>query len=111
MPNDVVHLPAFKEALQSLEEEVETWESFDGMEMPAPPPPMQPVNKNNAPSSVDVRQANGVASSGEDLRATGMAASSKGSSKKKVSKREKKKGGENLQEHGNGIQSEKMASI
>jgi serine/threonine-protein phosphatase 4 regulatory subunit 1 len=112
MPNDVVQLPAFKEALQCLEEEVETWESFDGLEAPPPPPRLtQPVVNKSSMSNADFGQANGDDTSGEDVRDTGMATSNKGSSKRKLSKREKKKGGENLQEHDNGIQSQMMASI
>mmetsp|Transcript_15482 Transcript_15482/g.28833 ORF Transcript_15482/g.28833 Transcript_15482/m.28833 type:complete len:145 (+) Transcript_15482:1563-1997(+) len=111
MPNEVTQLPAFKEALRSLEEEVETWESFDGMEtpFPAPPPPLQPLLVGNAPG-VEVSQTNGMAATPvDDVRDTG-ALTPKGS-KKKTTKRDKKKGGENLQEQGNVVQSEKMASI
>jgi hypothetical protein len=108
MPEDVATLSVLKDAMQSLEEEVETWESFDGIDTAIPPPvPMQPM-KGPAPS-IDVRQANGMASASDDIRDTG-AVTPKGA-KRKNSKREKKKGGENSQEQGNGMRSETLASI
>lgn len=49
MPDDMTKIPAFKDALQCLEEEIETWESFTGMAEPVPaPPPPQPI-KNVGP--------------------------------------------------------------
>jgi hypothetical protein len=104
MPDDVAQLPAVKETMQSLEEEVETWESFDGIESPMPPPSIMQTVKN-----VDARQANGSASPADDTQDTG-GTTPKGS-KKKGSKRDKKKGTENLQEQGNGVRSETLASI
>jgi serine/threonine-protein phosphatase 4 regulatory subunit 1 len=104
MPDDVAELPAVKETVQCLQEEVETWESFDGIDSPMPPP-VQPM-KGPTPI-VDVRQANATASGADDIQDTGMV---KGS-KRKVSKREKKKGTENSQEQGNGMRSDTLASI
>jgi len=91
MPEEIAQSKACKEASQSLLEEVETWESFDGIENTPPPPP-----------PVDSRQQNGNIDSTQDsaLPVTrGL--------KKKVSKRDKKKGIEN----GKIIQSEMMATI
>jgi serine/threonine-protein phosphatase 4 regulatory subunit 1 len=105
MPNDVAELPAVKETVQCLQEEVETWESFDGIDSPMPPP-AQPM-KGPAPTIANVRQANAAASRVDDIQDTGMV---KGS-KKKGFKREKKKGTENSQEQGNGMRSDTLASI
>jgi hypothetical protein len=40
MPTDFAMLPAFNEAVQVLEEEVETWESFSGLQEPPPAAPV-----------------------------------------------------------------------
>lgn len=107
MPDDVAQIPSFKDAMQSLEEEVETWESFDGIDTSIPAPvPMQPIK--GPPPVIDGRQAN-VMMSADDVRDTG-AVTPKGLKKTK-SKREKKRGGENNQEQGNGMRSETLASI
>lgn len=45
MPDNLSKAEAIKEAMQSLEEEIETWESFNGMS-DAPPPPPAPSAKN-----------------------------------------------------------------
>ena len=37
MPDDMKKYPLVSDALQSLEEEVETWESYNGMQDPAAP--------------------------------------------------------------------------
>eukprot|EP00934_Nitzschia_sp_Nitz4_P006437 Nitzschia sp. Nitz4//scaffold31_size150131//86496//89386//NITZ4_002837-RA/size150131-augustus-gene-0.19-mRNA-1//-1//CDS//3329547686//6427//frame0 len=49
MPDDMTRVPAFKDALQCLEEEVETWESFSGLAEPIAPTPVQPI-RNMGPN-------------------------------------------------------------
>ncbi|CAJ1958596.1 unnamed protein product [Cylindrotheca closterium] len=48
MPHDFTHFPAFQEATSVLEEEVQTWESFDGMQQNNPPAPPVPAQKARA---------------------------------------------------------------
>ena len=91
--------------MQSLEEEVETWESFDGID--ALMPPSAPPAKATVPAA-DGRQASTAAPIADDTQDSGMA---KGSKRKGSSKREKKRGSENSQEQGNGMRSETLASI
>ena len=86
IPNDIAQSPACQEASQSLLEEVETWESFDGVPSPPPPPPsVQPVKGVGANS----RQQSGGAASASNATKESSAAAVKGT-KKKGSKREKK---------------------
>jgi serine/threonine-protein phosphatase 4 regulatory subunit 1 len=110
MPEEVCKIPGFNEAMQSLDEEVETWETFDGMETTLPPPPMQQPLKTNVPG-VDMRHSNGMApGSVDDVGDAGGVAQKV--TKKKVSKRDsKKKGAENLQEQGNVVRIGMMADI
>jgi len=96
IPEDIAQSTACKEAAQSLLEEVETWESFDGIENTPPRlPPMQ-TQQNNVQGSGS-RQQNGM--SADVNRDTGL--------KKKGPKREKRKGVENRSV----IQSDMMATI
>jgi hypothetical protein len=104
MPDDISQLPALKEAIQSLEEEVDTWESFEGIENPLPAPvPMQPL-RGPAPAT-ELRPTNGIPIGvADDVRDTGIAITK--ITKKKSSKRDKRKGGGDQEN-----QSEMMASI
>mmetsp|Transcript_14014 Transcript_14014/g.35243 ORF Transcript_14014/g.35243 Transcript_14014/m.35243 type:complete len:928 (+) Transcript_14014:124-2907(+) len=72
--NEIAQTPAFQEAMQSLLEEVETWESFDAVESPPPPPPVH-------------RQQNGMAIAASSAM---KEANAEKKLKKKSSKREKK---------------------
>mmetsp|Transcript_49084 Transcript_49084/g.54881 ORF Transcript_49084/g.54881 Transcript_49084/m.54881 type:complete len:948 (-) Transcript_49084:419-3262(-) len=96
IPEDIAQSAACQEAAQSLLEEVETWESFDGIENTPPHPPPIQTQQNNTQGS-DSRQQNGM--SADVNRDSGL--------KKKGSKREKRKGVENRSV----IQSDMMATI
>jgi hypothetical protein len=111
MPNDMARDPAFNEALRCLEEEIETWESFNGMQDPIPAGPI-PSMKGKAP---DLNGAPQMAR-GDDVRDTGTVDPvRKLGRKKSSSKKDKKKAGhENLQVQGNtalGQNETSMASI
>jgi len=89
MPSDVAQSPAYQEALRSLQEEVETWESFDGIESSQPrEQPIQPAKANT--SGVNSKQENGTAAA----VVNGIDSTTRGA-KKKGSKRDKKKASEN----------------
>jgi len=61
MPRDVTQTSAFQEATQLLEEEVQTWESFDGMQQNAPPaPPAQAQKGRPAVPAQQPEYQNGV---------------------------------------------------
>ena len=68
MPEDVNQLHAFNDALQSLEEEVETWESFNGMQEPLQTAPvaaakvsvMKPVNNGSSVAAQVEERGRGV---------------------------------------------------
>lgn len=96
MPDDMTKLPHFKEAIQSLEEEVETWESFNGMAESAPSPPAQPPIKGMGPG------VNG---------GTGRVDDSDKKLGKKKPKRDKRKGHENQQVQGNTAFGQETASM
>jgi len=105
IPSDIAQSAAFQEASQSLLEEVETWESFDGIgNSPPPPPPMQSQNSNTS-GGVDSRQQNGMTVATSNGNRDSAVSAVKGA-KKKGSKRDKKKGVEN-----SSMQSEMMATI
>lgn len=94
MPDEVADLPAVKAAMQSLDEEVETWESFDAVESPISAPTLQQPLQQQQQQQVYLQQQapSGVADGVE---------SSKYPRKTKMnSKRDKKKGSENLPEEG-----------
>jgi hypothetical protein len=91
VPEDIAQSPACQEAAQSLLEEVETWESFDGIENTPPPPPPTQTQKKNAQQGSDSRQQNGTSA---DVNRDSVVPAARGL-KKKGSKREKKKGVEN----------------
>lgn len=86
MPIDLTESPAYQEASQSLQEEVETWESFGGIESSSPhEQPMQPPKSNG--SAANSKQQNGTmaaTSNGTDSNAKG--------GRKRGTKRDKKKG-------------------
>jgi len=93
MPDEVAQLPPVRETLQSLEEEVETWESFDAVPVNSLPLQQQPVQ----PHSQRQQQPQQVsAASGADFQ-------TKSPRKTKASsKRDKKRGSENQpQDEGN----------
>eukprot|EP00531_Pseudo-nitzschia_arenysensis_P000942 CAMPEP_0116126802 /NCGR_PEP_ID=MMETSP0329-20121206/6517_1 /TAXON_ID=697910 /ORGANISM="Pseudo-nitzschia arenysensis, Strain B593" /LENGTH=937 /DNA_ID=CAMNT_0003620891 /DNA_START=75 /DNA_END=2888 /DNA_ORIENTATION=- len=80
--SEIAQTPAFQEAMQSLLEEVETWESFDNVETPPPPPPV------HAQKAANPRQQNGATVTTSNA-AKEISVNAKGS-KKKSSKRDKK---------------------
>jgi serine/threonine-protein phosphatase 4 regulatory subunit 1 len=99
MPDDMSQIPAFKETLRLLEEEVETWESFNGMQEPIVAVAI-PLMKGKAP---DLNGAP-VARGGDDVRDTGKVSHERERKlhKSKSKKKDKKKGGhENQQVQGN----------
>ncbi len=100
MPDDMTKIPAFKDALQCLEEEIETWESFNGMaeSVPAPPPP-QPI-KSMGPGGNGEGQVDEVGQA--DRRYAGG---------KKKPKHHKRKGHENQQVQGNTAFGHETASM
>ena len=105
MPQDVAKNPAVREATQCLDEEVETWESFNGLQpQAAPAAPVAPVKvKSLMPQNGTDLESN--ATKDEPERKV---------SRRKSNKKSKKKGsGENAQAEGNGQNdmSSKMASI
>jgi len=87
--SDIAQSSALQEASQSLLEEVETWESFDGIENPPPPPPPMQPQKNNS-SSVNSRQQVGTTMATSNNINRDISASASKVTKKKGSKREKK---------------------
>jgi hypothetical protein len=97
MPKEIVNLPAVKETLQSLDEEVETWESFDSVPVPTPPLQQHPFQEQSQPQQHIQHGVDVVASPDKVPRKF-----------KSNSKRDKKKGTENLPDEGN---STSMASI
>jgi hypothetical protein len=56
MPDDIKRLPSVSEAVQSLEEEVETWESFNGMHDPAAQPAPVQATKVTTMKTGDANQ-------------------------------------------------------
>jgi hypothetical protein len=101
LPDNLSKDDVIKEAMQSLEEEVETWESFYGISDAPPPPPTQvvqsgrPIGTNGASSEAD----------DEAYRKDGQ---------KKKPKPKNKKGHENQPGHGNtafGPETSSMAHI
>ena len=96
MPDDMTRLPSFKDAIQSLEEEVETWESFNGMAEPIPVAPIQPI-KSMGPG------ANGAVGSVDEVADKKYG--------KKKNKRDKKRGHENQQVQGNTAFGQETASM
>lgn len=98
MPEDMESVPFFRDAIQSLEEEIETWETFNGMIEPLPPAPVQPI-KNMGPS---FNNAQG--------RVDEVGYVDKKSAKKK-SKKDKKKGHENHHGQGNAGFGQETASM
>jgi hypothetical protein len=82
MPTDLAMLPAFNEAVQCLEEEVETWESFSGLQEPPPPAPVVSKPVSTKPMNTEAiteatNKERGIAANKADRR--------KSSSKKKAS--------------------------
>jgi serine/threonine-protein phosphatase 4 regulatory subunit 1 len=53
MPRDLAMLPAFNEAVRCLEEEVETWESFSGLQESPPAPPVIPKAASMKPMNTE----------------------------------------------------------
>ena len=97
MPNEMAKVPAFKDALQCLEEEIDTWETFNGMQEVMPVNPAA-ATKSKGPTP------NGNASPGTENRGALEAPKDRKVSRKKSGsgKREKKKGAhENQQVEGN----------
>jgi hypothetical protein len=92
MPNDMAKNPTFREAVRLLEEEVETWESFTGMQQTLPPvsAPL-PKGRSILPGQPGDIQNGGPADGASKTRSNqdgeGKAA------KKRSSKISKKKGG------------------
>jgi hypothetical protein len=99
MPDDMTKMSSFKEAIQSLEEEVECWESFNGMAESIPSPPAHPPVKNMGPG------VNGAAGAIDEV--------GHGDKKfgKKKTKRDKRKGHENQQVQGNTAFGQETASM
>ena len=85
---DVAQSSAFQEASKSLLEEVETWESFDGVETPLPTPPSIQSQRGNGSNS-NVKQQVGVATTVSSTTKDASVPATKGT-KKRASKREKK---------------------
>ncbi|VEU34981.1 unnamed protein product [Pseudo-nitzschia multistriata] len=92
MPSDLAKSSAYQEVLQSLQEEVETWESFGGIESCLPHD--QPMHASKSivtnPDSMTATTSNGT-----DPTVKGV--------KKKGSKRDKKKGSDNNERGDNGM--------
>jgi len=86
--SDIAQSTAYQEASQSLLEEVETWESFDGVENSPPPPPSIQSQKGND-SAANLRQQNGITMATSNVMKESSVSVVKGT-KKKGSKREKK---------------------
>jgi len=86
--SDIAQSSAYQQASQSLLDEVETWESFNGVENPPPPPPSIQSQKGNT-SSANSRQQSGMPVATPNAIRDGSVSSMKGT-KKKGSKREKK---------------------
>ena len=86
--SDIAQSSAYQQASQSLLDEVETWESFNGVESPPPPPPSIQSQKGNT-SSANSRQQSGIAVATPNATRDGSISSMK-ATKKKGSKREKK---------------------
>lgn len=111
MPDDLSKLPGLKGTVQLLEEEVETWESFNGMQEQMTAVPIQAA-RGKAPEV-----NGGVPTAREDASGKGKAEKDKKApkAKNKKSKDKKKNGYENQQVQGNTAieQSEesKMATI
>ena len=100
MPDSLAKFDVIKEAVQSLEEEVETWESYNGISDSPPPPPAHPNQ------SVGPIRTNGASPPPDDD------ALKKDMTKKKT--KLKKKGHENQQGQGNtafGQETSSMAHI
>jgi serine/threonine-protein phosphatase 4 regulatory subunit 1 len=101
MPDEVMQLPAVKETLQTLEEEMETWESFDALPITSLPLQQQPIQQQS--------QRQPQMQNGKDANTAGADGQPKSPRKSKPgSKRDKKRGSENLPEDGS---SATMASI
>jgi serine/threonine-protein phosphatase 4 regulatory subunit 1 len=101
MPENLSKADSIKEAIQSLEEEVETWESYNGISDSPPPPPAHP-NHSTGPTG-----SNGASSQAADDDAL-----QKDGNKKKH--KVKKKGHENQQGQDNtafGQETSSMAHI
>jgi len=109
MPNEMAKVPAFKDALQCLEEEIDTWETFNGMQEPVP------VNPAAGASKAKGADQSAVGTQGDETKDPREAPKERKMSRKKSSKREKKKGAhENQQVEGNipvGQREASMASI
>ena len=106
MPKDISKNSALQEAARSLEEEVETWESFHGLQ--PPPTPAVPISAPVPPPKANVKSpengANGESKSNEDEPDRKV-------NRRKSNKKGKKKGnGENSPSNGKGNTSN-MASI
>jgi len=86
--SDVAQSSAFQEASQSLLEEVETWESFDGVPNPPPPPPSVQSQKGNASVANSRTQSAATVTGPNSNRENSVSAVKV--TKKKGSKREKK---------------------
>jgi hypothetical protein len=99
MPSDMTKMTSFKEAIQSLEEEVECWESFNGMAESVPSPPAQPPVKSTGP---------GVNGAADRVDEVGQGDKKFG---KKKPKRDKRKGHENQQVQGNTAFGQETASM
>ena len=98
MPDEMQQVPAFMEVLQCLEEEIETWESFNGMQEQVAAAPIQPKGKTPGTNGAPVGRSDDIRDAGRVSRETERKLPKRRSSKRK----EKKKGGhENQQVQGN----------
>jgi hypothetical protein len=86
--SDIAQSPGYQQASQSLLDEVETWESYNGVENPPPPPPSVQSQKGNT-SGANSRQQSGMAVATPNAIRDGSVSSMK-ATRKKGSKREKK---------------------
>lgn len=108
MPNDMAKNPTFRDAVQVLEEEVETWESFTGIQptvLPVTAPPLK--GKSIIPGQTGEMQnggpTDGVSNARSNQEGEGKA------TKKRTSKSTKKKGASAAREEGE--MTSHMASI
>ena len=72
MPRDVTQTPEFQEATQLLEEEVKTWETFEGMQQNAPPAPPAQAQKGRPAAPVQQGEyQNGDSNSNDNMQDDG----------------------------------------